>query len=613
VPPTAAVVNVTATEPSVAGYVTAFPAQHVKPLASDLNFTAGLTVPNLVVVQLGPDGAIDFFNMAGSTHLIVDLLGYYTGDVVLAPGLHPLGAATTAAIAAVTDTGVEFTGSPGALDDLATGDIITAGVTPATPDGLLRIVDSLARPAGNLTLTTHQAALDQVIAQGSLRVDGSTAGAAVPTPSALSAGFSAGPSFTRTIAIDDGTVHATGTITAEATISAEISIGLFPPHVDSDITGEVSGNGDVSFDAEVERSVSECQDLPSIRLAPLTFLIGPVPIVISPSMQPKVCVEGEAEVGVASHGSASFSAGLTTHTHNGSVSVDPFESHSLDLGLDGRPAVVDMTFTLGATVSAELAVSIDGVHVLEVGPSAGVEMTFNGCRITLTAKLGLAGTLQVRFLEFESPAYPIDIPLASKDFDPIDVVKCAYWTGTYETREQYSYEARDGTGKLFDAGTVQWTTTFSVGTPPSPGAKAPGTRRDVVNLTETSWIPCDSGVTTTTTADQELPAEYDSSVVTLAEDGNSALELGILDDGSVVLTADSSSSCFGNDRSTSTYFRGGGGPYVRFLLNGPDSKVAAGSRTEPIGGAPGDQATGSWTYTWSFTKHCFFGLDPDAC
>jgi hypothetical protein len=35
-------------------------------------------VPNLVVVKLGSDGAVDVFNAAGSADVVVDVSGWYS-------------------------------------------------------------------------------------------------------------------------------------------------------------------------------------------------------------------------------------------------------------------------------------------------------------------------------------------------------------------------------------------------------------------------------------------------------------------------------------------------------------------------------------------------------
>jgi hypothetical protein len=73
----AVVLNATVTQPSVGGFLTAFPSGTPRPLASNLNFVAGQTVPNLVVVKLGPDGKINLYNNVGTTHVILDVLGWY--------------------------------------------------------------------------------------------------------------------------------------------------------------------------------------------------------------------------------------------------------------------------------------------------------------------------------------------------------------------------------------------------------------------------------------------------------------------------------------------------------------------------------------------------------
>ncbi|MFE2165071.1 hypothetical protein ACFXB3_08355 [Streptomyces sp. NPDC059447] len=82
IPPTgvtAVVLNVTATEPTAGSFVSVFPAGTVRNGASNLNFTAGQTIPNLVVVPV-VNGKVSFYNHAGSVHLLADVAGYYTTD-----------------------------------------------------------------------------------------------------------------------------------------------------------------------------------------------------------------------------------------------------------------------------------------------------------------------------------------------------------------------------------------------------------------------------------------------------------------------------------------------------------------------------------------------------
>lgn len=73
----AAVLNLTAVGPLGAGHLTAYPGGQPAPLASNLNYDRGQTVPNLVVVGLGDDGTVQLRANAGSPHLVADVVGWY--------------------------------------------------------------------------------------------------------------------------------------------------------------------------------------------------------------------------------------------------------------------------------------------------------------------------------------------------------------------------------------------------------------------------------------------------------------------------------------------------------------------------------------------------------
>ena len=98
---TAVVLNVTAVDPTATAYVTVWPTDRTQPTVSNINTSAGTTVPNLVVVRLptsgGSIGSINLFNAAGDTHLLVDVLGYFTTTA-------PTGAVSGAVPSRVLDT-----------------------------------------------------------------------------------------------------------------------------------------------------------------------------------------------------------------------------------------------------------------------------------------------------------------------------------------------------------------------------------------------------------------------------------------------------------------------------------------------------------------------------
>ncbi|GAA2796093.1 FlgD immunoglobulin-like domain containing protein [Streptomyces showdoensis] len=74
---TAVVLNVTATNPTAGGFVSVYPYGTTRTAASNLNFTAGQTIPNLVVVPV-KEGKVTFYNHSGTVDLLADIAGYYT-------------------------------------------------------------------------------------------------------------------------------------------------------------------------------------------------------------------------------------------------------------------------------------------------------------------------------------------------------------------------------------------------------------------------------------------------------------------------------------------------------------------------------------------------------
>ncbi|WP_459651136.1 hypothetical protein [Kitasatospora sp. Ki12] len=75
---TAVVMSVTAVNPSRTGYVTVYPDGQGVPDASNLNFTAGQNVSNLVTVPVSANGKVDLANAWGEVDLGVDVVGYYS-------------------------------------------------------------------------------------------------------------------------------------------------------------------------------------------------------------------------------------------------------------------------------------------------------------------------------------------------------------------------------------------------------------------------------------------------------------------------------------------------------------------------------------------------------
>ncbi|MHB8313648.1 MAG: hypothetical protein ACYDD0_10175, partial [Candidatus Dormibacteria bacterium] len=177
---TAVAVNVTVTDTTAASYLTVYPAGVAAPTISNLNWSPGQTVANLVIVPIGSGGEVEFYNYAGSTDLVVDLEGYFapelTGSTVgaylaLTPARiadtrvgsgypeagTPLGPGASLAVQVAGVGGVPATGVSAALLNVTVSNPAAAGYLTVFPTGL-------ARPtASNLNWIKGQTLANRVV------------------------------------------------------------------------------------------------------------------------------------------------------------------------------------------------------------------------------------------------------------------------------------------------------------------------------------------------------------------------------------------------------------------------------------------------------------------
>jgi ABC-type amino acid transport system permease subunit len=68
--------GLTVTEPQTSGWLSAYPYGVDRPLVSNLNFTAGMVVPNLSLATLGDGYGVLYNGSSGTVQIVVDVLAY---------------------------------------------------------------------------------------------------------------------------------------------------------------------------------------------------------------------------------------------------------------------------------------------------------------------------------------------------------------------------------------------------------------------------------------------------------------------------------------------------------------------------------------------------------
>jgi hypothetical protein len=144
----AVVLNVTAARESTAGYFTVFPTGAGLPVASNLNWTAGVTVPNRVIVPIGTGGMVSVFNGLGTADLVVDVNGYFTDPSATGASFTPL---VPARIIDTRYSSPVRAGTPLVLTVAGNGGVPTLG--SGTPPTAVVLNVTVARPSTASFLT----------------------------------------------------------------------------------------------------------------------------------------------------------------------------------------------------------------------------------------------------------------------------------------------------------------------------------------------------------------------------------------------------------------------------------------------------------------------------
>ena len=151
---TAVALNVTVTAPTAGSYITVYPGGVGRPVASNLNFAPGQTIPNMVLVPVGPGSTVTFYNNAGAVSVLADLTGSY------GPATGSWFTAFTSTTVLDTATGI---GTPKAK--LGAGRALTLTV-PSLPAGttVVAVIVTITSPTAAGFLTVHPGGAAQPLA-----------------------------------------------------------------------------------------------------------------------------------------------------------------------------------------------------------------------------------------------------------------------------------------------------------------------------------------------------------------------------------------------------------------------------------------------------------------
>jgi hypothetical protein len=222
---TAVVINLTATNTTAPSFFTVYPTGQARPLASNLNWTAGQTVPNLAEVGLGTNGQISIFNSDGLADAIVDLEGYFAP-----PSSGTAGEFVPLNPARVTDTRTG-SGQPNAGSHLSAGSTLNvqitgAGGVPLTGVDAVVLNATVTNTTAPSFLTVYPTGVSRPLASNLNWISGQT----VPNRVIVKVGTGGKVSFFNAAGTTDLVVDVNGYIT-DATASGNANFSLSPSRI----------------------------------------------------------------------------------------------------------------------------------------------------------------------------------------------------------------------------------------------------------------------------------------------------------------------------------------------------------------------------------------------
>lgn len=300
-------------------------------------------------------------------------------------GTIALSTSTLEALSSVSATGeLVFAGEPGQLANLQAGQVLAAGISAATPDGLLVRVLSVTRSTGQTRVATTPASLDEALQRGGASVVSEPSESEITGFHAARSGVrlvrnSATHALTLSLNSDlykDGngrSVTVRGNVSFAPKVSFNAGVRCCLLHTYSRFEGTLTASSSLRLDAQVSHTFKSGFPLATVTFAAIPVDVAGVPLVLVPSLEVKLVASGSANVGISTAASASATIGARVETHDGSVNAAPV--HSVKGAF--TPPTLDGSLSLKAGVQGTLKVAIDDV----VGPY--VRDTFYGLELNV--------------------------------------------------------------------------------------------------------------------------------------------------------------------------------------------------------------------------------------
>ena len=180
---------------------------------------------------------------------------------------------------------------------ISTGSILVSGVSPNTPNGMLKRVVSVTRNGSFVTVNTEPTYLASAVKNGSLNATVSIKPNQVQSVMALSQGVHVMDAFDISIDVpiyekNGASVKLEGDISISPQLHLSISIGFFKLR-EFRFIASLNVDSSIALTSEAALELNKMVPLVEYTLGAIDFQIGPVPVIITPKIELFVGLDGK--------------------------------------------------------------------------------------------------------------------------------------------------------------------------------------------------------------------------------------------------------------------------------------------------------------------------------
>lgn len=346
---------------------------------------------------------------------------------------------------ALTSVGADgtltFAAASGVGDALEADDVVVSEPTPAAPEGLLRRVTAVRTEGDEVIVETAGATLRDAVHEGSLHVSVRLQPSDLERSVALHSGVTV-QDFSHTIDTDFGTgglLQATGSLTIDPILDLDIGLSCNDkflgvcveiPDLNVRVRVGVTETAELTIEGSEELDFDEELPIAAHDFAPMTFFIGPVPVVLTPRLVIYLTASGSlsAELTFDATQDLTLAGGFEYDSDTGFDDLSQTSS-SFDHGGVDFAGEAEARAAIGGRYQIRLYGVIGPFGSLEAGPrlqanvaglpgTASVLWELEGC---LTGTVGI-DSVDVLDLSYEAELFDACTTIASDDNDPPFVV-----------------------------------------------------------------------------------------------------------------------------------------------------------------------------------------------